>query len=595
MSATSQLLKQYEQEVEQRLGMLPAILRATPDNWSAVSSFWNMARAAWLDSPLPPAFRERLLVYLAQLAGCRYCLLRHATWLRIPGRVLDASAVISLQALIQLLQVPPPADEELKRAQDTLNAWTRAELPVPGSMIEQAVLVLAGALYLGRGDAAQLRRSLTHALGPARTEQIVLLVSWFGTERKFAQLHPELAVDEDAANLLKREPELAQLLDAAISSAEQRDRQRARFVSLLGHELRNPVAAISAVSDMFQVVGMEDERLRNASNILHRQVRSLSEMLDNLVEVAGLAFGRATMAKVPLVPDEILAGILRQQESRFAERKVSVSHTPAERRAYVAADRMRLGQVFEQILSNARKFANSPGSLHITSQIEGRNLCIRFSDDGRGFSAERSRSIFEPFSPARQDGGGGLGLGLTIARMIVALHDGSLDADSPGPGQGATFTLRLPLAAQESPAKPDKKASPRGTNRMRVLAIEDNRDFAQLFRHMLEIMGCELDITPDARSGLRLAHERQPELIFCDIGLPGDMNGFDFARAVRADAKLAHIPLVAVSGYSSPEDREKAMKAGFDRVCAKPVKFADISEALAAYSAKSPNGKGTDH
>lgn len=586
MSATSQLLKQYEQEVEQRLGMMPAIFRATPDNWSAVSAFWNMARAAWLDSPLPPAFRERLLVYLALLAGCRYCLLRHATWLRTPGKLLEANATIGLPALIQLLQVPPPTDEELKRAHEALDSFTRADLPAPGSMLEQSALVLAGALYLGRGDVAQLRRALSQALGAARAEQIVLLVSYFQSERKFAQLHPDLALDDDANALLKREPELAQLLDAAITTAEQRDRQRARFVSLLGHELRNPVAAISAVSDMFQVVGLEDERLRNAGNILHRQTRSLSEMLDNLVEVSGLAFGKATMAKVPLVPDEVLASLLRQQEGRFAERKVNVSHTPADRRVYVVADRARLTQVFEQILSNARKFANSPGTVHITSQIEGRNLCIRFRDDGRGFTAEKSRSIFEPFGSGRQESGGGLGIGLTIARMIAALHDGSLEADSPGPGQGATFTLRLPLASQESAPKPEKKTSVRSANRMRVLAIEDNRDFAQLFRHMLEIMGCELDITPDARSGLRLAHERLPELIFCDIGLPGDMNGFDFARAVRADSKLAHIPLVAVSGYSSPEDREKAMAAGFDRVCAKPVKFADISEALAAYSAK---------
>jgi CheY-like chemotaxis protein len=168
--------------------------------------------------------------------------------------------------------------------------------------------------------------------------------------------------------------------------------------------------------------------------------------------------------------------------------------------------------------------------------------------------------------------------------MIAMLHDGALEAASAGPGSGATFTLRLPLVSEDTISKSEKKAVGRLPYRMRVLAIEDNKDFAQLFRHMLEIMGCELDITSDARSGLKLAHERLPELIFCDIGLPGDMNGIDFARAVRADPELAHIPLVAVSGYSSPEDRQKAMAAGFDRVCAKPVKFADISDALSVYS-----------
>jgi CheY-like chemotaxis protein len=121
-----------------------------------------------------------------------------------------------------------------------------------------------------------------------------------------------------------------------------------------------------------------------------------------------------------------------------------------------------------------------------------------------------------------------------------------------------------------------------------VLAIEDNRDFAQLFRHMLEVMGCELDIASDARSGLARARAILPELIFCDIGLPGDMDGFALAKAVRGDAALAHIPLVAVSGYNSPADVQRALEAGFNRLCGKPVKFADISEALATFAIKRP-------
>jgi CheY-like chemotaxis protein len=229
--------------------------------------------------------------------------------------------------------------------------------------------------------------------------------------------------------------------------------------------------------------------------------------------------------------------------------------------------------------------------LQVVTQADQKSLEIRFSDNGSGFAPDQAKTLFEPYSQMRGDRpSGGLGVGLTIARMIAGLHDGALEAASPGPGQGATFTLRLPLASQDAGTKAEKKMMGRPSTRMRVLAIEDNKDFAQLFRHMLEIMGCDLDITSDARSGLKLAHERRPELIFCDIGLPGDMNGFDFARAVRADAGLSHIPLVAVSGYSSPEDREKAMAAGFDRVCAKPVKFADISDALAVYSANRSTG-----
>ncbi|MDB5841561.1 MAG: two-component hybrid sensor and regulator [Herminiimonas sp.] len=121
-------------------------------------------------------------------------------------------------------------------------------------------------------------------------------------------------------------------------------------------------------------------------------------------------------------------------------------------------------------------------------------------------------------------------------------------------------------------------------SRMRVLAIEDNQDFAQLFGHILEIMGCDLDIAADAQTGLEIAHKVVPHVIFCDIGLPGDMDGYDFARALRSDPGLQHIPLIAVSGYTAAEYKQKAIKAGFDRVFPKPVKFADINEALTTFS-----------
>ena len=590
MAASQQLIKQLEQDIEQRLGLIPAMYRATSETFAAVSSLWSIARAGWLDNGLPIAFKQRMVVYLALLSGGRYCLARHIAWLSGSGRLFDTAVPATTAQLIELLQSPPPGDDELKRALELLEAepGAQGDLPAVGTSPEMTLFLVAGSLFLGKGDIAALRRSMTQAIGAMRVEQILLLLSWFRIERQWAITHPELPIDEDSAALFRQEPELAQLLESGLGSIESLERQRDKFMGMLGHELRNPVAAISAVSDMFQVVGIEDERLRNASGILQRQTRSLSEMLDNLLEVSNLAFGKVPMAKVPLVPDEVLASVLRQQQPKFAEQGLTVTHAPAERRIYVMADRTLLSQVFDHILSNARKLARTPGNVQVVTQIEPKSLSIRIRDDGTGFAAGNPSAAFEPFSAARSESlqqTSGLGIGLTIARMIAVLHDGALEASSAGPGKGATFTLRLPLAAQQAGSKPERKSAGRPASRMRVLAIEDNKDFAQLFRHMLEIMGCELDITSDARSGLKLAHERLPELIFCDIGLPGDMNGFDFARAVRADANLAHIPLVAVSGYTSPEDREKAMAAGFDRVCAKPVKFADISDALSVYSA----------
>jgi len=233
--------------------------------------------------------------------------------------------------------------------------------------------------------------------------------------------------------------------------------------------------------------------------------------------------------------------------------------------------------LLENLLASVEKYAHSPDTVRIAIRQEDGSVAVDIC--GSMGWPEPGGDLFGAMLPAGSGRRAG-GLGLTIARTIAELHQGTLASR----GGGSGFTLTLPMLAPETVPPEDTGGESEGSQRIRVLAIEDNLDFAQLFRHMLEIMGCEMDLTSDARTGLKLAHEALPELIFCDIGLPGDMDGYDFARAVRADPRLAQIPLVAVSGYSSPEDRERALAAGFDRICGKPVKFADISEVLSRYS-----------
>jgi CheY-like chemotaxis protein len=262
--------------------------------------------------------------------------------------------------------------------------------------------------------------------------------------------------------------------------------------------------------------------------------------------------------------------------------------------AYILGDRIRLAQVFENILCNALQFTEAPGHVSVSMRVDRKQAVISFTDDGAGFEPEFVKTMFEPFTQAPQDLGrrqGGLGLGLAIAKAIAELHEGSLDAVSPGSSKGATFKLSLPLEVQAHDSRDAGNGKLRANPRMRVLVIEDNRDFSQLFRDMLQIMGCDPDAASTGRSGLEIAKKTLPDMIFCDIGLPGDMNGFDFACAVRADEALAHIPLIAVSGYTRDQDREHAASAGFDRVFPKPVKFADINEALETFSKRKRSGK----
>jgi CheY-like chemotaxis protein len=234
------------------------------------------------------------------------------------------------------------------------------------------------------------------------------------------------------------------------------------------------------------------------------------------------------------------------------------------------ADPQRLQQLLENLLSHILARCKPAQPLQIAVSDDGKRMMARFTLPLTSTPARR------PSGPFPRASGGTTSLAL--AQALAQRQAGTLAAlDESGGHTG--FVLHLPLG-EMTPAT----AAPAMRTRLRVLSIEDNWDFAQLFQHMLQIMGCELEMTSDAEAGLKLAREGSPQLIFCDIGLPGDMDGYDFARKLRADPALAHLPLVAVSAYCTPDDVKRALEAGFDRVCGKPVKFAEISAALSAFS-----------
>ena len=583
-----------EKEIEARFGLVPNFFRSTP---ATLSPLWISAKAAYLDNPLPSLFKERLFVHLSRFNFDTYGITRHAGFLLGLGHAAGdpGAPAQSVAEVSALLRTPWPTSEQIRLALRKLLALPTelAGLPETGDPIEAALHQAAASIYLNPERSGRARDALRHALGVARSELVLSLITFVHTTAMWTRLHPEPELEPDLVHLLAAEPGLAELLaacrangeapgqsqdhEAILNALEERDAERDRFIEMLGHELRSPVAAISAVSDMFQVIGLKDDRLRNASNILHRQTKALARMLDNLLDISSLAFGKGEVSRSPVVIDDVVAGVLQKLGPQLKERGLAVALECADQRAYVLGDRARLVQLLENLLSSAEKFAHSPDTVHIAIRQEEGAVAVDIS--GSRDWPDPGGDLFGNLLPAGSGRRSG-GLGLTIARTIAELHQGTLESRGGGTG----FILTLPLLAPETVPEEGARGEKQGSQRIRVLAIEDNLDFAQLFRHMLEIMGCDMDLTSDARTGLKLAHEALPELIFCDIGLPGDMDGYDFARAVRADARLAHIPLVAVSGYSGPEDRERALAAGFDRICGKPVKFADISEVLSRFS-----------
>lgn len=608
MSSSYQSKAQFEQEIENRLGLLPNLFLSTPAAPEVLQQFWMEGQAAYLDNPLPSLFKERLFVYLSRFCSARYCVIRHAGFLLGQGYPAGdrATAPQSVEEVMALLHYLPPHAAHLQAALQVLLAAPAALtcLPASGDPVEQALFIASGAIALAPEQNQRARDAMQHVLGRQWSGQLFSLIAYIVKVHFWARLHPDIAVESDMRAFLEGEPELARSLlqpenveassaadthapasvlqDHATAMQRKRDLQHQRFIALFSHELRNPAAAISAVSDMFQVVGLADDRLRSAGNILHRQIHALTQTLERMVDLSTLLFGDVRLAGAPTAIDDVLAAALREMAPRLQEKTCTVELQATDSRVFVMADARRLGQLFESLLQHALKTSPAGRPLQISIGVEGQTVSIAFRDQGPGF-AEHAHPLAEPAAGAAK---GSMSVALTAAQAIAALHQGSLHATSPGPGQGQTIAVTLPLLNQSGNVGQGNQSAALGDKpQLRVLAIEDNRDFAQLFRHMLEIMGCELDITSDARSGLKLARDIMPQLIFCDIGLPGDMDGFAFARTVRADPALQHIPLVAVSGYNSPADVQRARDAGFDRLCGKPVKFADISEALSTFAA----------
>jgi CheY-like chemotaxis protein len=591
MPSSHQSKVEFEQEIAARLGLVPNLYHSAPAAPEVMRQLWIETGSAFLDNALPPLFKERLMVYLSQLCGVRYCAVLHAGFLTGHGFVAgDAGAAPqSAEQLLELLRYPSPGDDRLQAALGLLQSIPGAQqqLPEPGDALEQAVFIACGALYLDAQRHISARDTLFHVLGRQWSEQIFALIGYASKLHFWVQLHPEIALDSGAKAELERHPELARLLleggsanqpappapagaAAATLQAESEQREQG-LVTMFNHELRTPVAAISAVSDMLQMIGNADERLRNAGKVLQRQVQALMRIMDRLTDLSGLVGGSIPVAPAPTELDTVFSAALHELRPRFDEKEMKLEMQGLDRSLIVMADPQRLQQLFENLIGHILASCKPGLRLRIATAVDCGRLSMHFSLPQAAGTPRRMPAAAGSGALARA----ATSTRLALAKAIAQLHGGSLESFA---GDGAVdHALTLPLAAAAAGAMP-------AAEKLRVLAIEDNRDFAQLFQHMLQIMGCELEIGSDAETGLKLAHQLAPQLIFCDIGLPGDMDGYDFARSLRADPKLAHIPLVAVSAYCSPDDVKLAQEAGFDRVCGKPVKFAEISAALAAFS-----------
>jgi PAS domain S-box-containing protein len=378
----------------------------------------------------------------------------------------------------------------------------------------------------------------------------------------------------------------------ALEILTEADHRKDEFLAMLSHELRNPLAPIRNSLFILERAAPGGEQALRARAIIGRQIDHMTRLVEDVLDVTRIARGKIRLQRERIELSELVRRTVEDHRPLLTSFGVALSLDAGDRALWVDADGTRLVQVVGNLLQNAIKFAGRGGRVRVevTPDDPAGQVIIRVSDTGVGISPELLPRLFQPFmqAPTTLDRSrGGLGLGLSLVKGLVELHGGHVGARSDGPGLGAEFTVRLPLvtpAAQPGAPAPPASRAPPGPPRRRVLVIEDNLDAAESLREVLELDAHEVAVAHDGPEGVAMARELRPEIILCDIGLPG-LDGYAVARALRSDVALRGTLLVALSGYAQPEDRQRSQEAGFDHHLAKPP---DLDELAALLGGKSP-------
>jgi two-component system CheB/CheR fusion protein len=370
-------------------------------------------------------------------------------------------------------------------------------------------------------------------------------------------------------------------------------RRRDEFLAMLSHELRNPLAAVVTATELIKGDHTPEEQPQ-LIEVLDRQSQQMARLLDDLLDAS-----RVTQNKIELKQEQVDLRSVVEEACAAARpmmdaRNLGFSLVVDARPLQVNGDASRLQQVCMNLLTNAAKYTPSGGHVYLEAASEDGHAVVRVRDDGMGIAPTMLESIFELFvqsSRTLERAHGGIGVGLTLARSLVALHGGTLTAESPGEGQGSTFVVRLPLFA----GKLERSAKPRAASAIakgsKIVVVEDNVDAREMLCHLLTRAGFECRAAADGMAALELIAEFHPHAAVVDVGLPG-IDGFEVARRLRADHAYDNIMLIAVTGYGQKVDRDAALAAGFNAHLVKPMKFAQLAELLQGSSVHVPDAVG---
>jgi PAS domain S-box-containing protein len=387
-------------------------------------------------------------------------------------------------------------------------------------------------------------------------------------------------VSQDVTERKRLEDHLRSLA-ADLSDA---DRRKNEFLAMLAHELRNPLAPISNTARALRLGRDRPEAVDAASEMLERQVGQLRRLVDDLLDMSRISRGKIELRKARVelasIVDQAVEAARPLCKSLDHELTVTVPPSPV----YVDGDANRLAQVVGNLLNNACKFTDNGGRISLSVALEGEQAVIRVRDNGIGVAADDLSRLFDMFAQvdtSLERSRDGLGIGLTLVKTLVEMHGGSVAAHSDGPGRGAEFTVRLPVAAAPvEPASP-AKATPQPQAARRVLIVDDNDDGAESLAMLLRFFGHETYKAHDGRQAIELAERHRPEVILLDIGLP-QLNGYEVCRHIRREPWGGGIVIVALTGWGQEDDRNRSREAGFNAHIVKPVDHEALLKLLAA-------------
>lgn len=375
-------------------------------------------------------------------------------------------------------------------------------------------------------------------------------------------------------------------IEEALRLADQR---KDEFLAVLAHELRNPLAPIRNSLHILRLTTRNNPTADRVSEMMERQVNHMVRLVDDLLEVSRISRGKIELRKERIELSAILRNAVETSQPLIEERGHQLSISIPPEPLTMQGDSVRLAQVFANLLNNAAKYTDPGGQIELNVRRNGSEVIVSVRDNGIGIEPEMVHRVFELFTqinlqtPQPQ---GGLGIGLHLAKSLVELHGGSIEATSDGTNQGSEFIVRLTLDRGPLPEKPLRGNRRRISAKppRRVLVVDDNRDAAESLGMLLELLGAEVQLVYSGRDALAAVETFHPAVVLMDIGMP-DMNGHEVARRIRAQPELDDVTLIALTGWGQDGDRESSKHAGFDYHLIKPADFSALESLLVSLDA----------